>query len=122
MDRVEFIESLQQRLSEVESKKAELQTECDKAYKRTWEYIKERFEPKENNNVNGLNFVCGGTDIAMHNTLYTHVVARSNNTTEQIIDLGHKIRTVEEEISELQKKITIHKLNDVVAFIMEMDK
>ena len=117
MDRVEFIEQLQERLKETEERRDTLKGDCEKARKRTLAYINERFAETATNRQIRM----ADTIVAMNYVGTFDATGAQANTTEQIIRLGYQIVKAEKEIEELEEKLREYQSADVVKYIQELE-
>ena len=104
MDRIEFIEMLQERLDEQRKVYEELEKEKQEKYKYTTKYLYEQIQPKEHISM-GLTLNDNAININPlwdSNNKYTE---SKKTTTELIIEQSYKIRKLEMDCEELRKEI-----------------
>ena len=99
MDRIEFIEMLQERHDEQRKIYDELLKEKQEKYKYTTQYLYEQLQPKEPLSTELLNN--NAYCLSNYNNRYTE----SKNTTDMIIEKSYKIRKLEMDCEELRKEI-----------------
>jgi len=106
MDRVEFIEMLQEKLDEQRKIYDELVLEKEKKYKYTTKYFYDSIKPKE---PTSMKLVAGGEITLARNYLFDNnsdtYTASKKTTTDMIIETSYKIRKLELECDSIRKEI-----------------
>jgi len=105
MDRIEFIEMLQEKLDKQRKVYDELVKEKEEKYKYTSTYMHKMLQPKEHITMD----LKMGNNITLTNPLWdsnTHQYTESKkSTTNMIIDVSYKIRKLEIECGDIRKEI-----------------
>jgi hypothetical protein len=99
MDRIEFIEMLQDRVAEQREILSDLHEEKTEKYKYTTEYLSEVIKPKKTEPMQ-MTFVDGTQP-----TTFTGHQIKKTNSTEQIIDIAHLLRKLEKECDDIREEI-----------------
>jgi len=107
MDRVEFIEMLQEKLDEQRKIYDELVLEKEKKYKYTTKYFYDRIKPKE---LTSMKLIAGDDITITRNYLWdnnanTYTGSKTTTTTDMIIETSYKIRKLELECDSIRKEI-----------------
>jgi len=128
MDRLEFMESLNTKIKELEEKESKLSNECSDAYLYTTEYLKLLLQPSDDQ-VSTLNDAklndekCYSTIINNGNGIFlsdtqsfkynNHEVVSDGNSTEIIIKLSSRIKELEDSCDSLENKLNKYKNDDI---------
>lgn len=119
MDRIEFVESLEKKLEEVTAKRDVLNAEKNKAYRRTFKCISEKFN--KSNDHNDLVFFASAMSRGDVSMSYQDMIVKygTDYSIDKVIDLGHSIRTIEKECIDLQNTINAYNSDssDLISYI-----
>lgn len=118
MDRIELVETLEERLKDVQEKRDKVHEKVDTAYQRTWEYIDNRFEitPKEPVKVTF------GHSVVSQLYINDFIKDEDKYSLNRVIDLGHQIKECENDIENLEKKLDEYLNKDFVAYLEKVMK
>lgn len=118
MDRIELVETLQEKYRKLVNKKAELRSKVDEAEKRTWDYIEAKFKEPDPKNITHENIgfcVSGCANIAYGSSAEDYSI-------DKVIDLGHSIKECQKEIEDLERKLVYFQNRDVVKYLKDLIK
>jgi len=115
MDRLEFMETLNEEIKELKARKEELSDKCHEMYKYTVEHLREILKEPESGNITtsmGVNMAYlkdSGSSIIMDG----HDVISTNNSKNMIIKLSSTISQLKNDCEELENKLQKYKNDDI---------